>query len=306
MIILIEIFSLLNFFRNCIFKSVSTFLANETAKNYTTLFKEDEIDLYTVPKGVLFTKSHLDRLNVEISKSVGMTSYQIGQLLNEPTGSDKLNLESFLVKNINILFLILIGYLTVLLSVFLISILLKLKFRLYDLIILNGKQFVKQTSRIVFIFLGFNFFLFFTLNLLTNMIQTKSLVLDTSEFINSIDKLNTTHKKLIVTGYVDRIFKHKPENRFLYKLYERKKKKNEIVEGDDLTKKRLIELMKLTGDDYLIFLNDLRFIRLIEMFSNHMTHRIAFVKSTSFYNHLDVLFLRKKLDSKTKQMMLNR
>lgn len=280
-------------------------------KEFKSMFESNEMDLYHVPRFLDESKIFLDRYNVEISKSIGSDSYRVGQMLDEPTGSDKLDFSSFFMENLNLIIIIFIGYLFSIISVlFFAKILKKSSLNYYHLLVLDLENLIDEKSRFIFAFIlsAYFLFLFFTLNLLTNMIKTDSVILDTQKFIDSNDKLNTSHQKLLLVHIESELFERKQTSKFLNDLYERKQRLGEIVEKDDIAKKNITYLDRLVevaenSDDYFWFLNKSQFIVVMNIFSNIAREKILFLNPTSYYDVHSVLYYSKKLKSSLKKII---
>lgn len=290
-------------YRNCRFKLNEIFdneMKNVT-KNLYDFFMNDELDLTGDPQ-VLGDEIYKLIYNIEIRPLIS-SSYQVGQLISKPENSGNLDLSSFLVENDNLLMIIFIGYLSTIFSIFIISKFSRHTLNFYHVLALENQK--KSTKYTILLFI-FSVFLFFNLNILINMIKTESVVVDTHQFIDSKEKLIATHKILIYDPIDKEMFITKPSYRFLYKLYERKKKKNEIFEVS-IYDRLFFTTMDKRGDDYFFIAQANYFLRLLASFSYYnFTDRIAFMKPYSYYDSFDVIYLRKNLNLKMKNLIHDR
>ena len=98
------------------------------------------------------------------------------------SNSEQTDLLAFLIDNINLVIILFIGFLLVSLVIFIIILILNsgiiqnLKTKFINLIFLDYDQFNFLLSKIAIIFLFFDLFIFLTLNILTNTIQTDKVI----------------------------------------------------------------------------------------------------------------------------------
>lgn len=277
------------------------------------MFKENKIDFYAVPRLLQASEVWLDYYNIEMSKVISTTTYRTGQLLHKPKASDEPDIASFLIENINLVIYIFICHLLTIIIVFILSKYLKIKIKdYYDLLVLNPAVLINKASKIYYrpILLAHCVFLFLTFNILNNMIKTDSVLLDTSDFIDSIYKFNKTHQKLVPL-LDEASFLTNKNNRFLFQLYQRKKRLKELIDKDFLKKKKMKfkDMMKMidsNSNGFFYFLHRNVFILTMNIFSKHMKDKIMFLNPTNYLDLNIVNIYRKNLEPKIKKIISQR
>lgn len=218
---------------------------SQNATFYFYLIENNLVDVDPFPREMIIdTDSHP---NLESTKACSTELFQIGQVLNKPNNLENSDLSSFLFENINVLVYILIGYLLLFVSsfVFLKKVLPKYrsfkisKLFLNKLLFLDSNQLRQLSCEIALIFIFFSLFLFIVTNILSNLIKTNKVVVNTDEFIDSIEKLFTTKKSFTFQPEDLPYFNRTSKSSFLYKFYHKKiERENRFVSLDDQTKFR--------------------------------------------------------------------
>ena len=140
-------------------------------------------------------------------------------MLRKPNKFNQSDFSSFFIENIRLLVTILIGFVLTVIIKFTLLKLSKRRYSLFNLLSIYGYR-LGSISKLGSISLAFSFFLFFNLNILRNMIKTQKITVDTSEFIDSISKLNTTTKTLITADKESMVFSidySRKENKMMVK-----------------------------------------------------------------------------------------
>ena len=238
----------------------------------------------------------IDHHNVEISKPATSILFQVGQLLSRTNAVDKLDFSSFLVENVNLLTIITSGYCLVILAIYILSKQRDRRFSLGDLFVIvrNGLSVIRGVSSSIsfkfkFVFCTLSCFLFFNLNLLRGLIKTSKIIVNTDEFIDSIDKLNKTTKTLIVFNDMKTVLNHVLN-----------RKRDDIVCLNGNTNFLEFYSMVLHGglNSFVYFMEKVVFLIITNGFSFLIepTHHIRFIKSSSYYEAMRALIVRKNLE----------
>ena len=184
------------------------------------------------------TFQNADRLT-ELSKPVSLYSFGVAQFLYEPTATQS-DLSNFLVEQRLLIYCVLIGYLVPLVAVFAFShrqvsrSIRSLRIIAFKLIFSLSNQIREISHKLALIFAFFGLFLFIIRTSLTNLINTNAIVLDTSQFINSRQRLFGSPKTMLVCGNpleTDSETIKTMGNTFSFKLYSRKQKEGRLIEG---------------------------------------------------------------------------
>lgn len=196
---------------------------------------------------VLF--SDLKEFNtVAYTNPVSLYFFQVAQFLKEPTDIDRSDLSSFLIENKLLIFCVFLGYLVSLFVVFFSRLLLvhhrrrpliqtlKSSARLFFLNNTRIRRFAPKIARINTILAFFGIFLFIMRTIITNLINTSAIVLDTGQFIDSRERLFESSKIMVVCGNP---LKTNPittgsirstAKSFTHKLFSQKARKNQLLE----------------------------------------------------------------------------
>lgn len=297
-------------------------MRNKAEINQTLLyfFRENKIDIYYNPiylaaasEGIL-DKEEVDYYNKEIeySKVVFPDVFRIAQILKKPSSSSNLenvDLSSFLFNNIEILFMLFLGFIF---SFFIIFILLrfinqKLKIKIKKFILrpMNLDQIRLLSSQAALIYVFFSLFVFIVQNTLENNIKTESVILKTDDYINSFSRLKNTQKTLIVFDYQRILLQTAPKNSDMYKLYERKLRENNIVQ---IGRVGFRSIMKKRGnriEDYFIFSRmHLLYIFVfgVSKYTDFEKHFI-FLNPQTYYEFIFAHYIRKSLNENIKSIL---
>ena len=261
---------------------------------------KEEFDLYLWPMDISYSTIVTDNQNVEISKVTSIYPFNIGQMLKKPNKLNESDFSSFFIENIRLLVIILIGFILNVTAKFVLLKLIKRKFSLYNLLTTNESTLGSLSFKLGSIALAFSFFLFFNLNILTNLIKTEKVTVDTSEFIDSVSKLNRTTKTLIA-------WDTNKMNTF-YRLFKKRKKNDALVVYDYGSFGNYISKLSIHDlDSYFYFMDTFFFVFLVHKVPiNRLVDYIVFCKPTIYFEILRTIFHRKKLDPKMKQILNRR
>ena len=188
------------------------------------MLDDNILDFYYWPVGLSYERLVSKNHNIEISKVTSITPYNVGQVLRKPNKFKKSDFSLFFIENIRLLVIILIGLILNVTAKFTLLKLIKRRISLYNLLTTNGTRLDSISFKLGFIGLAFSFFVFFNLNILTNMINTQKVTVSTSEFIDSISKLNRTTKP-VITLYTESMA-------LFYRLFKKRKRNDDITVSD--------------------------------------------------------------------------
>lgn len=136
---------------------------------------------------------------LEISSAFTSSSMSVGQILDIPK-TTKSDYVSFLLENKSLIPVIFIGYLITLLAFFIFLQTLycekakNLKLNVFSPFFIGQNKLRLFSSKISLIYIFFTIFLFIIITLFSNSIKTDSVIVSTSEIIDSISKLKETDK----------------------------------------------------------------------------------------------------------------
>ena len=263
---------------------------------------DEEFDLYFWPIDLSYASELTENHDIEISKLTSIDTFNVGQILRKSNKLNESDFSLFFIENIRLLIIILIGFvLTVTAKLTLFKLVKRRYTGLHNLLTINRTRFGSGTSfKTAVLSLAFSFFLFFNLSILTNLIKTEKVTVDTSEFIDSISKLNRTTKTLIAwdtnsTNVFYRLFK-KPKQADALTAFD-------YANVDDFVSK----VSKRELDFYFYFINEIYFIYLVYYVTlNRSADYIAFFKQTIYFETLRAMLYRKNLDKKLKQILNRR
>ena len=282
----------LKIIRNCNFKGID--------KNFPEsiwMMDDDELDFYGWPLKLSYANLLIHNHNFEISKVASIYSLHIGQILRKPNKLKKSDFSLFLIENIRILVIILIGFALTLAAKFTLLKIIKRRCSLYHLSTIKTRL-DSVSFKIGVLSLAFSFFLFFNLNILTNMIKTQKVTVNTSEFINSISTLYKTTKPLVTWD---------PNSTNLFnQLFKKRKQRNDLIRFDYDHFDDFISVITKNGfDSNLYFMDEFHFLFLVHHFAllNRSADHFAFIKPTIYFESLKAIFYRKNLDQKMKKIL---
>ena len=238
---------------------------------------------------------------VEMTKSVGTLKYQLGQFIKNPN-TDKTDFSEFLYDNLNLLVIILIGYLLIILSAIVI---LKVLNRNYKLLTSFKLAFLKifyfnqnLAFRFAFMLMCLDLFLWLNLEFLSATIKTDSILVDQSEIIDSVNQFVDSNKVLVIIYNEEYLLAEAQKNSFLKKLHNKKVKQSKLyIFAQDINADILNKFIGAGLDKYFFFLNDNLLIHTLSALTDYSNELISFVKPTSFYEIVSAFPLRKNLES---------
>lgn len=322
--------------RNCIFKEINF---NESALD---LMAKNEMDFSI--RGAVFTYQGADS-PVEFSKPISLYSFHVAQFLNEPT-TIRSDLSSFLNENKLLIFCVLIGYVVPLFAVSVFSsrirhvhrsiralrtIAPKPSFLLYNpvraiapnplflrykrvcaiapkLLFLRQNRMRTISPKLAIIFVFFRLFIFIIRTMLTNLINTNAVVLDTSQFIDSRQRLFRSSETMVTCGKplaTDLESRKSTEKSFNYKLFSQKVKEGRLVESCNSKEdwKRLIEIEskgnRLTN--LFFFMNRAHMFYILSFFSTRKEPFFIYMGRESYREDSVALRMRKNLQFSIKR-----
>ena len=264
------------------------------------MVNKDKVDFYYWPMDI-FDTNLTDNQNVGLSKVTSTAPINVGQILRKPNKFNKLDFSSFLIENIGLMVIILIGYFFILMAIFTLLKLIKQRYSLYYLLTIDGSRLSSISFKISILLLTFSIFLFFNLSILTNMIKTQKVIVSTSEFIDSISKLNKTTKTLVTM--------HQSFTNLFYRLLKKSKR------NDSLSIASLVDfegfyskISKKGFDFYFYFMREIYFFLLVYYVTllNRSVDYFVFFKPTIYFESLRSIFYRKNLGEKMKKILNRR
>ena len=238
--------------------------------------------------------------DVEISKVTSIEPYNVGQMLKKPNKFNQSDFSLFFIENIRLLVIILIGFILNLGVKFILLKLIKRRCSLYNLFVINGSRLCSISFKLGFLSLAFGIFLFLNLNILTNLIKTEKITVDTSEFIDSVSKLNRTTKPFVaVDAYSEEL---------VYRLFKKRKNPQTLISSDYPNLDDFFSKILKNGiDSYFYFMAEAYFIYSVYCFMlNGSVDYIGFFKQTIYFESLKALLYKNKLDKKMKQILNRR
>ena len=277
------------------------------------LLKSNQIDIHAwpVPLSVQARTGDLGFYGefLEITKTITTSDFRVGNFLNRPN-AEKADFSSFLYNNLNLLLIMSIGYLLIKLSAL---IFLELSnqnsfvrnLKLVLLRIFNIKQNVSST--LALLFLSLNLFMFFSLNFLRGTIKTESVIANTTQLTDSSDKIINNDKTLVFVNFEESVLSHAPSNSLLKKLYDKKKKENDIfIIRQNLNSNDYNRFLNKGLTSYLFFADDVTLVFFLSFSSNYSPPGlISFLKSANYYELLSVFTMRRNLD-KNKKILIHK
>ena len=264
------------------------------------MIEKDETDFYYWPLEFSYA-NFTENNNVKVSKTTSINAFNFGQVLRKPNKFNQSDFSLFFIENIRLLIFILVGFISTVTAKFTLLKLIKQRCNLSNLLSIHGFRLDPIPTKIGFIALAFSFFIFFNLNILTNMINTQKITVDTSEFIDSIPKLNKTTKTLI-TLYTDTMA-------LFYRLFKKRKQNDDIIASDYTNFQDFFSRISKHGfDNHFYFMGEIYFMILIYYTTllNTSLDPIIFFKPTIYFELLRSIFYRKNLDPKMKKILISR
>ena len=286
---------------------------DEKTNNLSAIFllKSNQIDMHAWPVelGIQERTGNLGYYGgfLQITKTLASSTFQVGNFLNGPS-TEKTDFSSFLYNNLNLLLIIAIGYLLIKLSTLIFlklschnSFVKNLRFTLSKIFGTN-----QRASIIGLLILSLNLFVFFNLNFLTGSIQTESVIVNTTQLLDSTDKIMNNDKTLVILYFEERILSDATSNSFLKKLYDKKQKENSIfVIRQSFNANNLNKFIHQGLTNFLIFSDDSTLIFFLTFFSDFLpSNSISFIESTNYYESLSVFTIRRNLNEDKKKLIL--
>ena len=219
--------------RNCVFKAAQL---NESIPD---MIAKNQTDLSIRPYP--FSEQRSDNF-VELTKSVLLYTFVVSQFLNEPTATQS-ELSSFLIEERLLIYFVLIGYLAPLMGV---CVFFRRRLRVSHpiqtlrtiapkLLFLRHNRMRAVSPKLALIFVFFGLFYFLIRSTLTSLIKTNAIILDTSQFINSRQRLFGSTKTMVICGNplgsVKRENENPTERSFTHKLFTQKIHEDRLIEA---------------------------------------------------------------------------
>lgn len=162
----------------CMFRQVKFMKASEEGTGNLSavqMMENGQIDFFSHPESINYA---LNYSAIEATKTSYVSSYQVAQFLNT-SSNDYLDFTSFLVHNIRFVVIILIGYLSIVATVFALPNLIRpnydrpssLKLVGFHIFFLDANRLPRFSAKLAIICLAFQLFLFFDLFFLTGTIK---------------------------------------------------------------------------------------------------------------------------------------
>ena len=311
MLVLIRRFHFRLLERNCVFQEVKL---NEGIAH---LMAENKSDVGIRP--YVYTQLKAGRF-VELTKPVSLYSFGIAQYLTKPTGIQS-DLSSFLHENRMLIFCVLIGYLVPLLSICTISIwrlqmhrrsIRSIRTTAPKLLFLPNSQKRVIYPKLALIFVFFTLFLFIMRHILTNLIKTNAVILDTSQFIDSRERLFESPKTMMICGnpLEKDLQSGKPMGKsFTFKLFSQKSKQGRLLEVCQSKKNivRMNEQAREPGLSSMYFLMDrVYLIWFLWLFMTANAPLFIYIGTEIYFEESIALTVRRNLPPGIKQKVSGR
>lgn len=265
------------------------------------MMDKDKFDFYYWLMDLSHSCLVIENHNFEISRVTSVNTFHVGQILRKPNKLNKSDFSSFLIENVRLLIIILIGYIVILMAIFTLLKLIRRRCSFYNLLTINRTRLGSISFKIDFIILAFSFFLFFNLSILTNMIKTEKVTVSTSEFIDSISKLNKTTKPLATVDT--------NSTNLFYRLLKKSKQSDALTVNNYANFDHFIsKISKNRFDSYFYFMDEIYFfvsVYYVTLLNRSVDH-FVFFKPTIYYESFRAMFYRKNLDQKMKQILNHR
>ena len=240
--------------------------------------------------------------------------FQVGQLVKKPS-FESADFSTFIIQSRFQILKCLIGYFITLLIVFIFKRTVypknrKLKLSSYELFFSDFKIINKFFSKLKYILLAFNLFLFVNLSLLSNSIKTEKVVVPTDELIDSVTKFERTRKEPCFFREENdmEVILNAPSNSFLSRVFKNKIKRKSIL--CHLSKKyNATEVDKLREKGlhtYFYFMKRASLLILLSYITKNANNYLLFKKSTQYYEMQYVIYVRRSLDERRKNSLMLR
>ena len=270
--------------------------------------KANKIDVY-------YSASTLENLfdeeALELSKTAHVMEDNIGQVLNEPNSLKNTDSSSFLYENFNLVSYMLIGYFLLFFFSYIfakklfpfLSPLKKSKLISRKLLYDDYTQLRAFSSKIALIILFFNFFIFILIILLINFINTKTVIVNTDEIIDSNEKLLSTSKILVTSEEKLTYYKHFPNDSLLFKFIKRIKKNNQYL-IPEFNRTKIYKIIR-EGESSSLFVFNNKQVLLYNLFviAAFKKNPIIFMKPSTYHETTFVYHMSKKLEKNKKKFI---
>ena len=240
--------------------------------------------------------------------------FQVGQLVKEPS-FESADFSTFIIYSQFQILKCLIGYFLTLLIVFVFQRTIysgnrRLKLSSYELFFCRLKIINKFYSKLKYILLAFNLFLFVNLSLLSNSIKTEKVVVPTDELIDSVAKFERSRKEPCFFREMHSVeaILTAPRTSFLTRVFNNKIKRKADVCTLSL-KYNATEVAKLREKglhNYFFFMKRTPILILLSYVTKNASDYLLFKKSTQYYEVQYVIYIRKSLDESRKTLLLLR
>ena len=262
------------------------------------MIDDNILDFYYWPMDLSYKRLVSKNHNIEFSKVTSINPFNVGQMLRKPNKLNESDFSLFFIENMRLVVIILIGFCLTVTAKFTLLKFINRKCSLYDLLMINGNRLNTISFKLGSITLAFSLFLFFNLNILKNMIKTQKVTVDTSEFIDSISKLNRTNKTPITF--------RKDSMALFYRLFKKRKQNDSLVVLDYANFSDFVShISKRELDSYFYLMSELFFFLFVYYITqlNRSVDHIAFFKPTIYFESLRTIFYRKNLNEKMKKIL---
>ena len=269
------------------------------------MLQNDQIDIYTI-----FTDMTLvprDHQLIESTNPTYANPYLVGQFI--VPHQQTTDFTSFFFQSKQLLLFILSGYVSLIIFALAFS---KTRafsrtFSTLKLVLSNVLYGVRQSAvrKLAILLLCFNLFLFVNKNFLQSSIKTEKTAIKTDEIINSVSKLLSTPKLLVVNFEEDSTLKRALEHSFLGRL----NKKRRFVHSAPISKEQQETLRKQRLDSFYFFSSEVYICFTLSFFAPFANREglVGFLR-TQIYSEssLRVMYLRRGLEEEKKRFVLRR
>ena len=240
--------------------------------------------------------------------------FQVGQLVKKPS-FESADFSTFIIQSRFQILKCLIGYFITLLIVFIFKRTVysepsKLKLSSYELFFCRLKIINKFYPKLKYILLAFNLFLFINFSLLSNSIKTQKVVVPTDELIDSETKFERSRKGPCFFKEESglEVILNAPSNSFLSRVFKNKIKRKSIL--CHLSKKyNATEVDKLREKGlhtYFFFMKRTSLLILLSYITKKANNYLLFKKSIQYYEMQYVIYVRRSLDERRKNLLMPR
>lgn len=232
----------------------------------------------------------------------------MGQFLS--VNKSEADSSSFLINNLSLLIIILLGYLLFVTTTIVFPKLVhrnfnpikSIRFVPTKVFFIDFNRLLHFSGRLAILLCAFNWFLFFNFNFLFGNIKTESMLVRTDDIIDSSSTIMST--KLVLTIIMDEqeLLSKASQNSFLGKL----NGKNIFVVGNKPDEERVQILNDITS--YFFFERQIGLYYMMATFATVMSHLnlVAFMNPTIYHEAIHVTAIRKSLDPHKKRFIHQR